>query len=184
MKLLSSTQPLSLLSRLARQALLCGVLLCGLAVTSAAQVPESTRPRRAAQTGLALVPGAGLQVGYVATRTLFTVESIVYADGAPQFAGGEGTLQLSLGLGGAVRPLGFPRLIGTADYPYDFDIGLRFGPSLTFTQGATQAEKNQQFSLFIEPFLRFSSQLSGGRFYFVEAGTQRPLFRGGLFFAF
>ncbi len=136
------------------------------------------------QAGVALVPGLGVQAGYVRTRSLFTVEGILYADTTPRFAGGEGSVIVSGGFGGAIRPLGFPRLIGTADYPYDFDIGLRFGPSLTFTRGATQAEKNQQFSLFLEPFLRFSSRLSSGRIYFVEAGTLRPLFRAGFFFVF
>lgn len=165
--------------------LLVVVLLGGLcpdADVQAQTAPE--RPRNAMQAGLALVPGLGAQAGYVQSRSIFTVESIVYVDASPQFAGGEGTIEVSGALGGAIRPLGIPRLIGTADYPYDFDIGLRFGPSLTFTQGATRAEKNQQFSLFVEPFLRFSSRLSSGRLYFVEAGTQRPLFRAGVFFTF
>lgn len=142
------------------------------------------RPRNVMQAGLALVPGLGAQVGYVQSRSIFTAESIIYVDASPRFAGGEGTIEVSGALGGAIRPLGVPRLIGTADYPYDFDIGLRFGPSLTFTQGATRAEKNQQFSLFVEPFLRFSSRFGNGQLYYVEAGTQRPLFRAGLFFTF
>jgi hypothetical protein len=154
------------------------------AAEATAQPTPPDRPRNVMQAGLALVPGFGAQVGYVQSRTIFTVEGLLYVDASPQFAGGEGTVELSSGLGAAIRPLGFPRLIGTADYPYDFDIGLRFGPSLTFTQGATRAEKNQQFSLFVEPFLRFSSRLSSGRLYFVEAGTQRPLFRAGVFFTF
>ncbi len=145
---------------------------------------SAPRPRHAMQAGMALVPGLGVQAGYVRTRSLFTIEGILYADTTPRFVGGEGSVIVSGGLGGAIRPLGFPRLIGTADYPYDFDIGLRFGPSLTFTRGATQAEKNQQFSLFLEPFLRFSSSFSSGRFYFVEAGTLRPLLRAGFFFVF
>jgi hypothetical protein len=156
--------------------------LCPDAEAWAQTAPE--RPRDAMQAGLALVPGLGAQAGYVQSRSIFTVESIVYVDASPQFAGGEGTVEVSGALGGAIRPLGIPRLIGTAAYPYDFDIGLRFGPSLTFTQGATRAEKNQQFSLFVEPFLRFSSRLSSGRLYFLEAGTQRPLFRAGVFFTF
>ena len=74
------------------------------------------------------------------------------------------------------------RTIGNAEYTYDFDIGLRFGPSLFFATNATRSEKNQQFRFILEPFLRFNTRFSGGRILFVEAGTLSPVLRAGLWF--
>lgn len=160
------------------------VLIAGLALLPMAAHAQggSPTPPRLVQTGLAAVPGLGVQVGFVRARSLFTIEGLLSADASPTFAGGEGNVQVSASGGGSIRTLGIPRLFGTVDYPYDFDVGLRFGPSLFFATNATRSEKNQQFSLFIEPFLRFSSRLGNGRLYYIEAGTQRPLFRFGLWF--
>ncbi len=155
--------------------------LLGLPRASAAQT--NTAGRHFIQGGPAALPGLGVQVGYVGSRSIYTVEGIFYADGWPSFSRGESTLQVSAGLGAALRPFGIVRTIGNADYAYDIDFGLRFGPSLFFTTNATRPEKNQQFSLFFEPFLRFSTRSRNGRIFFVEAGTQRPLLRAGLWFS-
>ena len=140
--------------------------------------------RRYVQTGLAVFPGAGVQLGYVGPHSIYTIETMVYADGQPALGRGESTLKLSGGIGAALRPLGVVRTIGNADYRYDFDFGVRFGPSLFFTTGATRADKNQQFSLFLDPFIRFSSRFGNGRIYFVEIGPQKPALRFGLWFGF
>jgi hypothetical protein len=138
--------------------------------------------RRFLQSGVAAFPGVGLQLGYVGRHSFYTVEGMASADGQPSLGEGESTLRVSGGLGAAMRPLGVVRTIGNADYPYDFDLGARFGPSLFFTTGATRADKNQQFSLFLDFFLRFSSRFRNGRIFFLELGTQQPNVRAGLWF--
>ena len=136
------------------------------------------------QAGLAAWPGIGLQLGYVGPHSIYTLEATLYADGQPTLGEGESTLHLSGGIGAALRPLGVVRTIGNANYRYDFDVGVRFGPSLFFTTGATRADKNQQFSLFLDPFVRFSSRFKGGRIFYLELGPQQPAFRAGLWFSF
>ncbi len=152
-------------------------------------VPESAAQgnisgRRFLQTGVAVLPGVGLQFGYVGRHSFYTVEGTLFADGQPSLGEGESTLRVSGGLGAALRPLGVVRTIGNANYPYDVDFGARFGPSLFFTTGATRADKNQQFSLFLDLFLRFSSRFRNGRIFFLELGTQQPSIRAGLWFDF
>lgn len=158
------------------------LLFCSTIGGVQAQQAVTPPPRSLLQAGVAALPGLGLQVGYIGPRSIFTIEGILSTDGSPQFAGGEGSVQVSAGLGGALRPLGAARFFTDRQYNYDFDIGLRFGPSLFFATNATRADKNQQFSLFLEPFLRFSSQFASGQRFYVEAGTQRPLVRAGLWF--
>ena len=155
---------------------LAGFVMAMLPATSAAQ-------QRFIQTGVAAIPGLGAQVGYVGARSFYTVEGILYVDATPGFAGGEGNVQVAAGLGGAIRPLGVLRTIGDTDQNYDFDIGLRFGPSLFFATNATRSDKNQQFRLILEPFFRFSTRLGSGQLVYVEAGTLRPLLRAGLWFS-
>ena len=136
------------------------------------------------QVGVGAIPGIGLEGGYVSPRSFFTVESILYVDASPPFAGGEGNLQLSLGLGGAIRTFSIARTLGNpSTYARaDFDVGLRFGPALFFSTQETRADKNQRFRLFLEPYVRFATRLQGGRVIFVSAGTQRPLLRAGFLF--
>ena len=136
--------------------------------------------RQIVQAGLAVIPGAGVQVGYVGVRSIYTVEGILYTDISPGFGDGEGSVQVSGGLGGAVRPLGVLRTIGNANPRYDLDVGLRFGPSLFFATNATRSDKNQQFRLVLEPFVRFTSRLQSGRLVYAELGTLRPVLRAGL----
>jgi hypothetical protein len=144
--------------------------------------PVETPTQSRIQLGLGVVPGFGGQLGYVSPSALFTTEGMLYVNASPQFAGGQGSVQVSLGIGGAFRPLGLTRMMGNTGYTgYDIDLGLRFGPSLEFfTYEETRVEKNQRFSLFLDPYVRVTSDIRPGRRFFVEAGIQRPLFRGGL----
>lgn len=132
------------------------------------------------QSGVGIVPGFGIQSVYVVPRDFYTAEAALYVDATPQFLGGEGSVQTSLGIGGAIRPLGIIRVIGNTPYSgYDLDVGLRFGPALFFAFNETRGTKNQRFSLFLEPFIRLTTMTGGGTVIFAEAGIQRPLFRAG-----
>ncbi len=170
------------ISRITRWTLVLAALLV-LVPESAAQ--GNISGRRYLQMGVAAFPGVGMQLGYVGRRSFYTVEGTLFADGKPSLGKGEeSTLRVSGGLGAALRPLGVVRTIGNANYPYDFDFGVRFGPSLFLNTRATRSDKNQQFSLFLDLFLRFSSRFSNGRIFFLELGTQQPSIRAGLWFDF
>jgi hypothetical protein len=133
------------------------------------------------QLGLSALPGLGAQVGYLDVAGLFTREGTLYIDGRPALFGGEENVEVWLAGGASVRTLGVARLFTDADFGgYDFDVGFRAGPSLTFISGATEAEKNQQFSFVFEPFLRVVTQLRPGLTVYGEAGPQPSLLRGGL----
>lgn len=148
----------------------------------AARAHAQIDPTPHIQLGFGAVPGIGLEAGYVSPRSFYTVEGVLYVDGTPPFAGGQGSVQISGGLGGAIRVLGIMRVIGSPEnVGRDFDVGLRFGPSLFFTVGESSREENP-FSLFLEPFLRFSSSFGEDRMYFAELGIQRPFLRAGLWF--
>lgn len=132
------------------------------------------------QLGAGILPGIGMQAGYILPRGFYTVEGVFYADGSPRFAGGEGSVQVAGGLGGTIRLLGILRAVGSPGYlGRDFDVGLRFGPSLFFTVGESSRRENP-FSLFLEPFLRATSNFGGDRIFFAEIGIQRPFLRAGL----
>ncbi|GIV58778.1 MAG: hypothetical protein D6746_07825 [Bacteroidetes bacterium] len=140
---------------------------------------------RHVQIGLGLLPSGGLQVGYVALRSFYTQEFILTGDVAPSFGDGEGNVQVAGGLGGALRLFGFERTLGNADYRgYDLDVGLRLGPALLFSFNETRFTKNQRFSLFVNPFFRFSSSFGTNRLFYAEIGLHRPVFRAGLWLAF
>lgn len=166
-----------------RVCLLVGfAVLTALALARPSEVSAQAPGQRFIQAGVGAVPGIGLQGGYVAPRSFFTVEGIVYVDGSPPFAGGEGSVQVSGGLGGAIRILGILRAVGSPGYQgRDFDVGLRFGPSLFFTVGESSRGENP-FSLFLEPFLRATTTFGGERIFFAELGIQRPLVRAGVWF--
>ena len=165
---------------------LSGIVLmtiAGLMPSRAAAQLSPRPPVQIIQAGFAALPGAGIVAGYVLPRGFYTVGAVVYADATPRFSGGEGSLLVSLGLGGSIRPLGVIRLIANAEDPgYDVDLGVRIGPSLFFPYGESSRRRNP-FSLFIEPFARLTTEFSGGRTGFVEAGIQRPILRGGLWLA-
>ncbi len=137
------------------------------------------------QLGVGILPGLGTQIAYLSPGAFFVTEGIVYVDGVPGVLGGEGTVQLSVGGGGAIRTLGIARLFSEEGFEgYDVDFGVRFGPALAFGTDETRAEKNRRFSLFFDPYLRFVTRLDRRLVVFAEAGSQRPLLRGGLWVSF
>ena len=133
------------------------------------------------QVGLAGWPGLGAQVNYIDLRTMYSLEAAFQTDLDP-FATPR-TLHVAGSVGAAILPLSIWRAIGEADYGYDLDLGVRFGPRLEFVEHATRADKNQQFSLFLDPFLRFRRGMRrSGRYFYIEAGPVRPAFRIGFWF--
>ena len=157
------------------------MVILAVLVSSDARAQVTPRPQeRVVQLGVAAIPGAGAVAGYVLPRGFYTIGAILYADATPRFSGGEGSLLVSLGIGGSIRPLGVVRMIANAgDGTYDLDLGVRVGQSLFFPYGESSRRRNP-FSLFIEPFVRVTSELNGDRTYFVEVGIQRPILRAGL----
>ena len=129
------------------------------------------------QVGLGAWPGAGFQAGHVQAKSVYTLEVITSVDS--QLWKERTPVHLSAGVGTALRPLGILRVIGRADYTYDLYLGVRFGPALTFLQNATRAEKNRQFSLFMDPYIRYTASI-GQQPFFVEIGSLRPSLRFGL----
>lgn len=154
----------------------------GLSTASAqdASTPSTTR----LQAGLGVLPGIGVQGAYLLPGRFFTREGVLYVDWSPKFVGGEeATVQLSASVGGSVRIMGLIRFFSPdTEGAYDVDAGLRIGPSLFFSTRESRAEKNQRFSLFVEPFARFSSTFGSGQTFFLEVGTWRPILRAGLWF--
>ncbi len=153
--------------------------VCALAPAAAAQ---TAAPERQLQAGLGVIPGVGLQSGMVLPRGFYTIEGVAYVDVTPPYGGGEGSVQVSGGLGGSIRILGIIRALGNPGYrARDIDVGLRFGPSLFFAIGESSRGENP-FSLFFDPFVRLTSTLGGSRVFFAELGLQRPVLRAGLVF--
>ena len=132
------------------------------------------------QVGLGAWPGAGVQAGHVLARSVYTLEVITSVD--TELWKERTPVHISAGVGTALRPLGILRVIGRANYTYDLYLGVRFGPALTFLQQATRAEKNRQFSLFLDPYIRYTVSI-GRQPVFVEIGSQRPSLRFGLWIA-
>lgn len=122
-------------------------------------------------------PGVGIHLAHIQLRSIYTLEVLTSID--TEFWQERKPVYVSSGVGTALRPLGILRVIGRADYPYDFYVGVRFGPTLTFRKTPTRAEKNRQFGLFLAPFLRYS-QTFGGQTGFIEIGSQRPSVRFGI----
>ncbi len=130
------------------------------------------------QIGLAGWPGMGAQISYVDHHTMYTLETAFQADFDP-FASRR-AFYVAGSVGAAVLPLSIWRTIGQADYGFDLDLGVRFGPRLVFVEDPTRGDKNQQFSLFIDPFLRFRRRLGqSSRYFYLEAGPVRPALRAG-----
>ncbi len=117
-----------------------------------------------------------MQFVHVQTRSIYSLE--VHSSVDTELWKERTPLYVSVGVGAALRPLGVLRVIGQANYSYDLYLGIRFGPALTFLQKQTRAEKNRQFSLFLDPFLRYTRPL-GQQTAFVEIGSQRPSLRIG-----
>ncbi len=143
------------------------------ALSASGQAPAG----RYLQLGPAGVPGLGLQVGFVAARTVITRELNLVADLSS--LGSEADVQLAAAVGGAVRLLGIGRAIGNSYYRgWDVDLGMRIGRGLLFGYGESRASKNRRFNLFLEPFVRIVARPRGVLF-FAEIGAQRPGIRAG-----
>ena len=139
---------------------------------------------RYVQAGLGVIPGIGVQAAFLQPSTLYTIEGALYVDFSPSFSDGEGSIQVSGGVGGALRIFGIARAVGNSGSAgTDLDVGFRFGPALFFPLGESSRAENP-FSLFLDPYGRFITELGNNRLGFVELGLQRPILRAGLIFAF
>lgn len=134
------------------------------------------------QVGLGAWPGAGIQLNYVNVHSVYTIETALYGELQPSLGRSRTSVVASGGVGISFRPLGALRVIGQADFGYDLDLGVRFGPSLLFTHRATRSDKNKQFRLFLDPFLRMVKPRSGGGAFYAEIGPLRPVLRFGVWF--
>ena len=133
------------------------------------------------QGGLAAWPGIGIQATYLELRTVYSLETSVQMDYDPFVS--RHTLHVGGSIGASLLPLNIWRTIGQADYGFDLDMGIRFGPRLVFVQNPTRADKNQQLGLFLDPFLRYRRySTSMARYWFVEIGATRPILRIGIWF--
>ncbi len=165
--------------------LIAGLLLLLLAGAPLPVQAQRTvlRPERYLQVGPGALPGFGAMAAYVRPHGFYSVSVALYMHGTPSFAGGEATLETGLGFGGDVRPLEVLRAIGNAgSSPYEVDLGVRVGPNLFFGSEESRADKNQRFNLFIDPYVRVTTDFGGSRIWFAELGPQRPFIRGGLWF--
>jgi len=166
------------------RSLLLAVLAVTVALTAAspasAQIIGPGRP--VAQAGVGTWPGVGAQASLMRVRPYLITESALYVSATPSALGGNDALIVSGGAGGEARVLGLLRRFGLAPPgPYRAGVGLRFGPSLRFQlDRETVASKNTRFRLFLEPFVRGTYQLEGGRVLFAELGALRPGLRFGL----
>lgn len=154
------------------------VLLLAAALPRPAAAQFAAQPRRL-QVGMGMLPGGGVQIGYVAPHGIYTVEGAFYADVLQPFAPGRRRLQVAGVVGGALRFVGIFNFFRAEPLPYDVDFGLRFGPGLRFAADETRAQKNQRFRLVFEPFARVTYTFGGGWTVFAEAGSALPHLRFG-----
>ncbi len=144
-------------------------------------VAQGRRSPDRLQIGAGALPGVGLNVAYVDAGDVFTREATVYSHLRPRFASDDESLQVSAGIGVSLRII---NSLQTMDFLepriWDLHLGLRFGPSLVFRRNETLAEKNQRFSLFVDPFIRFLLTPGDRLTYFFEAGTHRASVRAGV----
>ncbi|MBT8401150.1 MAG: hypothetical protein KJO98_11785 [Rhodothermia bacterium] len=158
--------------------LLCGAVLTRPGVAQVAPQPDIL------QLGGAVLPGIGFQIGYVEAGPAFTREAFAYVDVAPRFGSNREELQVSAGLGAGIRVIGtLETLTLITPRVWDFHLGFRFGPGLNFAAEETRSDKNQRFSLFLEPFGRFTVAPKGEQIYFLEGGINRPYLRLGVWLA-
>ncbi len=133
------------------------------------------------QIGPAAIPNVGMQIGYVAAGPAFTREASGYIEVVPRFRSNREALHVAAGLGAGVRIIGtLETLTLITPRAWDVHLGFRFGPGLVFAREETRGARNQRFSLFLEPFVRFITTIRGGTVYFLEVGIQRPAIRAGI----
>ncbi len=157
-----------------------GVVTLVLLVSGAASA-QQLRFSDTIQLGAGVLPAVGLQAGYLDVGDIFTREATVYGHLRPRFRSDEEELQVSAGIGVGLRIVGGLETL-TLIYPriWDVHVGMRFGPSLAFRRNETEAEQNRRFSLFLDPYIRFTITPRGRQTYFLEAGVQKPAIRAGV----
>lgn len=165
--------------------LVCFILITGTTHAWGQEVsPEEVLPPapRYFQLGLGLLPGAGIQTGYVVPNGMITLEGAFYARIKPDFSEGQGDFLLTFGLGSALR---ISRALIDFDLieplAYDVDFGARLGPSFVIPYNHPEPiDRTRVFSLFFEPFTRVSRAYQNGWTVYAEIGLQSPIIRGGL----
>ncbi len=164
---------------------LTAVLFLSAATDADAQSSPIVERRPYVQTGLGVIPGLGVQVGYVGPRRFYSREVTLFVEYSPPFAEGEGSVEVAAGLGASIRVLETWRVIsGSAYNNYDIDVGLRLVPGLSFALNESREAKNRRFNLSPDLFVRVTTPLSSGRIVFAELGVERPKLRAGLWFTF
>lgn len=145
---------------------------------ASAQTPTDA-PGPVLQIGPGLVPGVGVEVAYLDMERMYTRDVVFYSHVQTGVLENEGSLQLTASLGVTARIIGILETMNLArPRSFDIHIGARIGPGLTFGFDETSLEKNQRFSLTLEPIARYVQQI-GRRDYFVELGIVRPSLRFG-----
>lgn len=131
------------------------------------------------QLGLGILPGAGLQAGYVDQKRMYTRDAAFYGHIQPGVFENDGSAQVSAAIGFSLRIIGLLETVNAInERTYDIDVGVRLGPGLTFAFDETPLQKNQRFSLTLEPVLRLSRGQNRYRYY-LETGIVRPSIRFG-----
>ena len=156
-----------------------------LGLTMALAVHEATaqsgREGMHLQVGVAGGPGLGAQAAYIQAGRFLSRDLVFYVNTMPRFIGYEGSIQMSVGVGGSLRIANALRVIlNRGNINRDLDVGLRFGPGLNFVRDETRADANQRSSLFLEPFVRYVTPFRTNQTLFIELAPHRPALRIGL----
>ena len=149
-------------------------------VTRSAAQPNPSAPSRSIQAGIGVLPGIGVQVGFIDQERMYTRDVVFQAHLQPGLFENSGNVQISGVIGASLQIFGILETIGAIEpRTFDIHVGARIGPGLTFAFDESSLEKNQRFSLTLEPVAR-AIQTIGGRFYYVEVGIVRPSIRFGM----
>lgn len=135
------------------------------------------------QAGLGVLPGVGIQVAYFDAERMYVRDVVFYSHVQPGVFENEGNLQVSGSIGVAARIVGILETVGAiSPRLFDVHVGARVGPGLTFAFDESVLEKNQRFSLTLEPVVRLVQGV-GQRRYYIELGIIRPSLRFGMLFS-
>ena len=127
--------------------------------------------------GIAGLPGIGVEATYIAPGRMYTREAVLYAD-LSRFDS-KASSQVAATIGASIRIVGALEVLGMArPRRYDVHVGVRIGPGLLFRFDEDKADRNQRFSLVLDPFVRYTLSLK--RLVYVEAGVSRPNIRMGI----
>ena len=156
------------------------IVFGALPVTAQRSEPEG----RYFQTGITLSPGYGINLGALSAHTIYTSEFQLVSDLRSIIQERDERARVAALMGVSLRVFGIERLVGYSGYRgYDFDVGLRTGPGLSFSTRDTRISKNKRFVLLVEPFVRFTTARKNGSVFFVEGGTVAPYVRMGLWWS-